>query len=42
MKDQKVKAEVKKVQSAKSVEKDKVLPAKSALKAGPGVDPRRP
>jgi hypothetical protein len=42
MKDQKVKTEVKKVQSAKRVEKEQVLAAKSAVKAGPGVLPRRP
>ena len=42
MKDQKVKPEVKKVQSAKKVEKEQVLAAKSAVKAGPGVGVGRP
>ncbi len=42
MKDQKVKSEVKKVKSAKNVEKERVLAAKSAVKAGPGIGSGRP
>jgi hypothetical protein len=42
MKDQKIKSEVKRVQPAKAVEKEKVLSAKSAVKAGPIILPRRP
>ena len=42
MKDQKVKSEVKKVQTAKKVEKEQVLAVKSEVKAGPGILGRRP
>jgi hypothetical protein len=42
MKDQKVNSDVKKVQSVKKAEKEQALSAKSAVKAGPTIYPRRP
>lgn len=42
MKDQKIKPEVKCVQPTKKVEKEQVLSAKSAVKAGPIIYPKRP